>query len=43
MNLEKEANGWEPTFLIRAVGLYEELSPEVGFAFSNNVLKSKDL
>ena len=36
-------NGWEPTFLIRAFGLSEELSTEVGFAFSNNCLKSQDL
>ena len=35
--------GWEPTFLIRAFGLSEELSTEVGFAFSNNGLKSQDL
>ena len=30
-------------FLIRAFGLSEELSTEVGFAFSNNGLKSQDL
>ena len=35
--------GWEPTFLIRAFGLSEELSTKVGFAFSNNGLKSKIL
>ena len=32
--------GWEPTFLIGAFCLSEELSNEVGFAFSNNGLKS---
>ena len=36
-------DGWEPTFLIRAFGLSEELSTQVGFAFSNNGLKSQDL
>ena len=35
--------GWEPTFLIRPFGLSEELSTEVGFAFSNNCLKYQDL
>ena len=30
-------------FLIRAFGLSEELSTEVGFAFSNNGFKSQDL
>ena len=35
--------GWEATFLIRAVGLSEELSIKVCFAFSNNGLKSQDL
>ena len=35
--------GWEPTFLIGAFGLSEELSTKVGFAFSNNCLKSQDL
>ena len=35
--------GWEPTFLIGAFGLSEEPSTEVGFAFSNNCLKSQDL
>ena len=34
---------WEPTFLIGAFGLSEEISTEVGFAFSNNGLKSQDL
>ena len=34
------SKGWEPTFLIRAFGLSEELSTKVGFAFSNNGLKS---
>ena len=37
------AKGWEPTFLIGAFGLSEELSTKVGFAFSNNGLKSQDL
>ena len=35
--------GWEPTFLIGAFGLSEELSTKVGFAFCNNGLKSRDL
>ena len=35
--------GWEPTLLIGAFGLSEELSTKVGFAFSNNGLKSQDL
>ena len=35
--------GWEATFLIKAFDLSEELSTEVGFAFSNNGLKSQDL
>ena len=35
--------GWEPTFFIRAFGISKELSTEVGFAFSNNCLKSEDL
>ena len=35
--------GWEETFLIQAFGLSEELSTEVGFAFSKNGLKSQDL
>ena len=35
--------GWEPTFFIRAFGLSEEVSAEVGFAFSNNDLKSQVL
>ena len=39
----KTGKGWEPTFLIGAFGLSEELSTEVGFAFSNNGLKSQDL
>ena len=30
-------------FLIEAFGLNEELSTKVGFAFSNNGLKSQDL
>ena len=37
------SKGWEPTFLIRAFGLSEELSTKVGFAFSNNGLKFQDL
>ena len=35
--------GWELMFLIRAFGLSEELSTEVGLAFSNNGFKSQDL
>ena len=35
--------GWEATFPIRALGLSEELSTEVGCAFSSNGLKSQDL
>ena len=35
--------GWEATFLIRAFGLSEELSAEVGFPFFNNSLKSQDI
>ena len=35
--------GWEATFLIRAFGLSGELATKVGFAFSNNGLKSQDL
>ena len=35
--------GWEPTFLIGAICLSEELSIRIGFAFCNNGLKSKDL
>ena len=34
---------WEQTFFIKAIGLSEELSTKVGFAFSNNCLKSQDL
>ena len=34
---------WEAMFPIRAFGLSEELSTEVGFAFSSNGLKSQDL
>ena len=30
-------------FLIKAFGLYEELSIKVGFAFSKNGIKSQDL
>ena len=37
------SKGWEPTFLIEAFGLSEELSTKVGFAFSTNGLKSQDL
>ena len=37
------AKSWEPTFLIRDFGFYEELSTKVGFAFSNNGLKLQDL
>ena len=52
MNFELRANfglmcehfkGWEATFLIRAFDLSEELSTEVGFAFSNNCWKSQDV
>ena len=35
--------GWEASFLIRFFGLSGELSTKVGFAFSNNDLKSQDL
>ena len=35
--------GWEPTFLIGALVLSEELSTKVGFAFSNNGLQPRDL
>ena len=37
------SKGWEPTFLIRAFGLSDELSTKVGFAFFNNGLRSQDL
>ena len=40
---EDHYKGWEATFLNRAFGLFEELSTEVGFAFSNNGLKSQDI
>ena len=35
--------GWEPVFLIRALGLSKDLSTKVGFAFSDKGLKSQDL
>ena len=35
--------GWEATFLIRAFCLPEELCTKVGFAFSNNGLRSQYL
>ena len=41
--LHGNTKGWEAMFLIRAFGLSRELSTEVGFAFSNNGLKLKDL
>ena len=41
--VEGSGKGVEATFLIRAFGLSTELSTEVGFAFSNNGLKSQDL
>ena len=38
-----QPKGWELTFLIRAFVLSEELSTEVGFAFSKNGFKPQDL
>ena len=38
-----QINGLEPKFIINAFGLSKELSTDVGLAFSNKVLKSKDL
>ena len=40
---EDDDKGWEQMFLIGAFGLSEALSTIVGFAFSNNGLKSQDL
>ena len=43
LEIHQYAKGWETNNFIRAFGLFEELSTEVGFAFSNNGLKSQDL
>ena len=41
-NLAKNlTKGWEATFLIRAFGLSEEESTEVGFAFSKGKVQKK--
>ena len=40
---KKHHKGWEATFLDRAFGFSKKLSTAVGFAFSNNGLKSQDL